>query len=127
MTAVLLDTHTWAWSIIDQRKLSTRAKAAIVEADAVFVSPITFFEIALKVYLDKWPLMAPHADELPRLLAAQGAMLAPLDGAICLSAGGMAWRHRDPFDRMLAATSIERKLPLVSADTTFDDILTRIW
>ncbi|MEQ9638961.1 MAG: type II toxin-antitoxin system VapC family toxin [Alphaproteobacteria bacterium] len=127
MTAILLDTHTWAWSIIDQRKLSTKAKAAILEADSVHVSPITFFEIALKVYLGKWPLMAPHAGVLPDLLEAQGAMIAPLDVAICLSAGGMSWRHRDPFDRMLAATSIEQNLALVSADTVFDDILTRVW
>ena len=53
MTAVLLDTHAWAWSLAGDDRLSKPALAAIEAADTVLVSPITFFEIAQKVRLGK--------------------------------------------------------------------------
>ena len=39
----------------------------------------------------------------------------------------MPWGHRDPFDRLLAATALDGSLPLVSADTVFDGIVSRHW
>ena len=127
MTKILLDTHAWAWSLADETKLSEPALAAIAAADTVLVSPISFFEIAQKVRLGKWPEMAPFASRLPALLAEQGGSVAGLDPAICIAAGMMAWSHRDPFDRLLAATAMHYNLPLVSADSAFDGIVTRLW
>lgn len=37
-------------------------------------------------------------------------------------AGSLEWDHRDPFDRMIAATAIELATPLVSADPAFDGL-----
>ena len=51
MTAVLLDTHAWVWSFADDSLLSPAARQAITAADAVHVSPISFFEIGQKVRL----------------------------------------------------------------------------
>lgn len=31
----------------------------------------------------------------------------------------MEWKHRDPFDRMIAAQCMTESLPLVTADHTF--------
>ena len=64
MTAVLLDTHTWAWSLAGDDRLSKPALAAIEAVDTVLVSPITFFEIAQKVRLGKWPEMEPFVGRL---------------------------------------------------------------
>ena len=127
MTAILLDTHAWAWSLAGDVRLSARALAAIDAANTVLVSPISFFEIAQKVRLGKWPEMVPFLDRLPGLLDAQGGVVANFGAAICLMAGIMDWSHRDPFDRLLAATSRYDALPLVSADTVFDGVVTRIW
>ena len=71
--------------------------------------------------------MEPHLAQLPSLLRAQGGTTAPLTPEICLEAGTMPWPHRDPFDRFLAATARHTNQPLVSADTAFDDVATRIW
>jgi PIN domain nuclease of toxin-antitoxin system len=50
------------------------------------------------------------------------------DGTVRGSAGRTAGRtHRDPFDRLLAATAMHYNLPLVSADVVFDGIVTRLW
>lgn len=127
MTAILLDTHAWAWSLAGDQRLSDRACAAMEAADAVLVSPITFFEVAQKVRLGKWPEMEPFVTRLPALLNEQGGSVAGFDPALCVAAGMMAWAHRDPFDRLLAATAMHYNLPLVSADTVFDGIVTRLW
>jgi len=127
LKAVLLDTHAWPWRLAADPRLSNTALATISAADTVLVSPITFFEIGQKVRLGKWPQMAPFVDRLAGLLEEQGGVIASLDPLICLSAGTMAWAHRDPFDRLLAATAIRRDLPIVSADAVFDEVVTRVW
>ena len=48
MSSVLLDTHAWVWSFADDALLSKSARTAIQEADTVYVSPISFFEIGQK-------------------------------------------------------------------------------
>ena len=108
-------------------RLSSPALAAIEEADTVFVSPITFFEIAQKVRIGKWPEMAAFAGQLPGLLQSQGGVVAAFGPSICLEAGLMDWSHRDPFDRLLAATARQGGHLLVSADAVFDGIVTRVW
>ncbi len=125
--AVLLDTHAWAWALTDDDRLSQRARSAITGADTVLVSPITFFEIGQKVRLGKWPQMEPFVQRLPALLETQGGATADLDGPICITAATMPWSHRDPFDRLLAATALRRNLPIVSADGVFDAVVTRVW
>lgn len=129
MTAILLDTHAWAWSLTGDERLSKKAEAAILEADAVFVSPISFFEIGQKVRLGKWPQMTPYVDQLPALLEEQGGRVASLTPKVCLQGAVMAWEHRDPFDRLLAASALHASVPLVSADAIFDTLpnLTRLW
>jgi len=124
---LLLDTHAWAWSLGDDRRLSKMARARIAGASTILVSPISFYEIAQKVRLGKWPQMASLVDSLPKRLLDQGGTIARLEPEICLRAGAMDWMHRDPFDRVLAATSLHFKIPLVSADSAFDGVVERIW
>ena len=97
------------------------------EAEATWISPASFYEITQKTRLGKWPEMAPLVSDLISAVQLQHAEIAPLSPAICLKAGAMDWSHRDPFDRMLAATALTYGLPIISADTVFDGIVTRIW
>lgn len=127
MTAILLDTHAWAWTLAGDPRLSADARNRLEDAGVVMVSAISFFEIAQKVRLGKWPEMEPFVDRLPDLLAEQDGVVAPLDGAICVRAGGMPWAHRDPFDRLIAATALRLDVALVSADDVFDGIVARVW
>jgi PIN domain nuclease of toxin-antitoxin system len=127
VTSVLLDTHAWACSLAGDGRLSSPALAAMQVADAVFVSPITFFEIAQKARLGKWPEIAASVDQLPSLLQSQGGVVADFGPKICIEAGVMDWAHRDPFDRLLAATARQSNQLLVSADVVFDGVTTRVW
>lgn len=125
MPGLLLDTHAWVWSLRASRRLSPTALQALARAEAVYVSPVSFFEIGQKVRVGKWPEMESIVRELPELLAAQGGFVAELGGPICLEAGLMDWDHRDPFDRLLAATALATGLPLLSADIVFDQLAGR--
>jgi PIN domain nuclease of toxin-antitoxin system len=93
----------------------------------IYFFPISFFEIAQKVRLGKWPEMEPFVATLPALLVEQGGYAARLDPTICNMAGLMDWAHRDPFDRIVAATAMNMKLTLVSADVAFDGVVARVW
>lgn len=129
MVAVLLDTHALAWSLARDAKLSLRARRAISAADAVGVSPISIYEIGQKVRLGKWPAMVRFSQDMPEMLEKQGAVIAPFTEDIALLAGLLDWTHRDPFDRMLAATALEFGMDLISADNSFDEVadLRRVW
>ena len=111
-------------------RLGGGAKEAITGADAVFVSPISVFEVTRKARLGRWPEIVPHIGEL----VAEGQTIsAPLTRATAARAGVIEWRHRDPFDRLIAATAIELGYPLVSKDEEFDALVgtpgwaRRIW
>ena len=93
----------------------------------MLVSPITFLEIAGTVRIGKWPEMVAFIDGLPGLLRSQGGVVADFGPSICLEAGLMDWGHRDPFDRLLAATARQGNHVLVSADAVFDGVVARVW
>ena len=120
---LLLDTHAWVWSLTGSERLSLAARQALEQADRVFVSSISLFEIGQKVRLGKWPEMEAHLDRLQALLEAQGGRFLPLKADACLLAATLDWSHRDPFDRFIAASAITEQLLLVSADAVFDDLV----
>ena len=122
MTSVILDTHAWVWSFADESQLSQAAHQAIVSAEAVFVSPISFFEIGQKIRLGKWPEMKPFAADLAKILSEQGGYTAPFTAEICLHASLRDWAHRDPFDRLLASSAECLDLTLITKDEIFAEI-----
>ena len=130
MSAVLVDTHILLWAMTDPSKLTSPAEAVVSDLDTeVLVSAATAWEISTKVRIGKLPeaefLVLDHGDHLRR--GHFGTL--PIDSADALVSGTLAWGHRDPFDRMIAAQAIRRGIPLVSADQVFDDlgVLQRIW
>jgi PIN domain nuclease of toxin-antitoxin system len=132
VSPILLDTHAWAWSLQESVRLGPSARDAIAAAENRFVSPISLYEIGQKVRLGRWPEMAPFLPRLARLAVEQGNRMAALTADVCLAAATLNWSHRDPFDRIIAATCLAEGLMLVSGDSVFDGLaatgrLTRIW
>jgi PIN domain nuclease of toxin-antitoxin system len=120
--AVLLDTHTWVWSLFRSADLDPVARRVIEAAQVVHVAPCSFHEITQKHRSGKWPEVGPLVTRLPALLRAQGGSVAPYSAEMAVLSGSMDWAHRDPFDRMIAATAIELACPLISKDSAFDDL-----
>jgi PIN domain nuclease of toxin-antitoxin system len=133
VNAVLIDTHVLAWSLVDPDLIAPAALRQMQQSTAVFVPPCALQEIALKVRKGAWDAMALYVDRLDVLCAAQGMQPAPFTWRMGLLAGLMDWGHRDPFDRMIAATAIDLAIPLISKDAAFDTLpkteswIGRIW
>lgn len=130
MTAVLVDTHVLLWAMTDPAKLTSPAEEVVSDLDTeVLVSAASAWEISTKVRIGKLPeaefLVLDYGDHLR-----QGDFRTlPIESADALVSGSLAWAHRDPFDRIIAAQAIRRGIPLISADRVFDDLgtLQRIW
>jgi PIN domain nuclease of toxin-antitoxin system len=126
---IVLDTHVFTWVLANSPRLSSVAREVIAQSEDALVSTVSLFEIAQKVRIGKWADMEPVIGRLTDELAKQGTRSVPPSAEICILAGQMPWSHRDPFDRIIAATALVLDLVLVSADTAFDSLpgLRRVW
>lgn len=118
---LLLDTHAILWFLANAPKLSSRARAAILDpANTRCASPISLLEIALKNRIGKLPLPDPFGLMFPASLTASDIHLLPVEPEHIEPLTRLPMHHRDPFDRLLAATAMVEGLTLVSADSAFD-------
>ncbi|MGA3075263.1 MAG: type II toxin-antitoxin system VapC family toxin [Bryobacteraceae bacterium] len=111
-----MDTHAFLWAITDDRRLTPQARKILRTAD-LFLSVASLWEIITKVQIGKLPLPEPPSRYLPRHIAALGAQLLAIEAAHVLRLESLPLHHRDPFDRLLVAQSLEEKMPLLSCDT----------
>lgn len=122
MMRLLLDTHALIWWWKDDPRLPARARSAMGdEANTVFVSAASGWEIATKVRNGQMPEMLESlptfeddlADDRFRQLAV--TMRHGLDG------GSLPGSHKDPFDRLLAAQALGEDLTIITRDAAFSD------
>lgn len=125
----LLDTHTLLWFMADDPKLSAAAKTALVDpGNERWLSPISLVEIALKVRLGKLKLSASFGTLFPAQLTLNRINLLPIEARHVEPLTTLPMHHKDPFDRLIAATALIEPLRLVSVDAVFDTYgLTRLW
>jgi len=116
---VLLDTHTFLWGLGDDDKLSARARQAIAVSER-FWSLASIWEVLIKVRTGKLSMRHPVGDYLISQMSANGVSLLPVRLEHVLRIEELPLHHRDPFDRMLIAQSLEEKLPIVTADPAFE-------
>lgn len=126
---LLLDTHVLLWFLANDPKLSAVARTAVSEPGNVrWVSPISLLEITLKNRLGKLPLPDAFGAMFPASLTASDIHLLPLEPQHIEPLTSLPLHHKDPFDRLLAATVIVEGFTFVSADAAFDQYgLTRLW
>lgn len=114
---LLLDTRALLWWLTDDERLSTAARRHIAnELAEVFVSSASALEIAIKYRLGKLGLAGTIIRRYDSLLAEQGFIHLPVNHEHALMAGNYPHKHRDPFDRLLAAQAEIEGLGLVSQD-----------
>lgn len=111
---LLLDTHALLWWD-EGTGLRAAATRAIREADQVYVSAVSGWEIAIKTSLGRLHPRRTVADAV----AESGFEELPVRLHHVAGVAEMPWHHRDPFDRLLAAQSLAEKLTLVTRDPAF--------
>ncbi len=114
---LLLDTHALLWWFSNDKRLSRKARNAIVDdANEILVSAASAWEIATKQRLGKLEGMPQVGERFAELIAADGFVHLPITHLHAIRAGGYRLEHRDPFDRMLAAQSELEAIALVTND-----------
>ena len=115
---ILIDTHVLLWGLQDEDRLSDRVRNLLPVED-VWISVASLWEIIAKVQVGKLSLPRPVGEYLSEKLLGNGVSVLPLTFAHVRRLADLPLHHRDPFDRILVAQSLEEKLPLISADPLF--------
>jgi len=113
---LLLDTHVFLWWRSDDRRLGREARAAIADADVVFVSAATAWEAGIKAALGR--LRYPGTIEAG--VADSGFEKLPITLEHAERAARLPKHHADPFDRMLVAQAEIEDLTIVTSDRALD-------
>ena len=126
---VLLDTHAFLWWLAGNPRLSGAARRAIEDdANTIFVSAASAWEIATKHRIGKLPQAEAVALDVTGSIAGQGFEELAISVDDAERAGRLPGLHRDPFDRVLIAQALARDLAIVSVDQAFDGYgVHRLW
>jgi PIN domain nuclease of toxin-antitoxin system len=110
---LLLDTHIFCWSFYEPQRISGETRELMNEAEEVFVSSASIWEIAIKVRLGK---INADPEELFHQIEANGFQELPVSSKHALLVAKLPMHHTDPFDRLLIAQAMSEPLHLLTAD-----------
>ena len=120
MVATLLDTHALLWLEFGDSRLGPQSRAVIGEAISrgkLVVSAATFWEVGVKMDKGKFaPMKNKKVLQWRQDLLVGGLREIAMDGEIAAYSVGLRRFNRDPFDCVIAATAILRKVKLITAD-----------
>lgn len=118
---LLLDTHIWLWHLEGDRAHTTSDLVSLLDRSGarsnLFVSDISYWEVAVKAAKGKLTLSVDVAIWLQQAERAPGLRFLALDRPVLLLSTRLSGAaHNDPADRMLVASAQLANLPLVTAD-----------
>jgi PIN domain nuclease of toxin-antitoxin system len=131
---MVIDSHTLLWWLEQSPKLSDAASKVLNGAEneghTCYVAAATFWELYRKKVLGK---LTPRVS-----VRRWPALLAPLNWlevvdttpAIWLATAELTWSHRDPADRLIAATASARGVSVLTKDRFFhasDSPVKAVW
>ncbi|MGI0479250.1 type II toxin-antitoxin system VapC family toxin [Geminocystis sp. CENA526] len=127
MKGLLLDTHAFIWLSEDDPNLPQKARSHIQEAETVYLSIVSLWEIAIKINIGKLSLKKTY-QHIEIELKSSDILILPISVGDTQAICNLPLYHRDPFDRMLIVQAIERDLILISRDSKFDLYpIQRLW
>jgi PIN domain nuclease of toxin-antitoxin system len=114
----LLDTCALLWLTDDPRQLSQAVRAAISTADAaVYASPVSAWELGIKVAKKKLTLPKLVSEWFPEVCRRYALIEIPVTGLLAGRSTELPPIHADPFDRLLVATALQFHLTLLTPDS----------
>jgi PIN domain nuclease of toxin-antitoxin system len=109
---LLLDSHVFLWWKAADPRLTPTLVGAIAEAEAVYVSAASAWELGLKISLGKLRLPEPVEDGI----VSAGFTELPVRLRHTRRAVELPPHHSDPFDRLLVAQALVEDLTLMTHD-----------
>jgi PIN domain nuclease of toxin-antitoxin system len=115
---VLLDTSTFLWGLSAPEKLSLAARNVVASSER-FLSVASIWEVLIKVRIGKLPLPVPAGNYLTAKMSANGVSVLSIKLEHVLQIEKLQLHHRDPFDRILIAQSLQEGWPIITSDPVF--------
>jgi len=114
---LLLDTHAVIWLSRDPDQLPSTLRRSIDDAQNVFASAVSLWEIAIKESGPS-PMVGTHdaLEWFTSFLATAGLTLLPIELRHVGAVQHLPTHHGDPFDRLLIAQARVEQLTIVSRD-----------
>ena len=130
---IMMDTCAIIWDALEPGKLSAKAKKAIKKADdsnALIMCDISIWEISMLVKRKRIEVDETPANFLRLILSSRNYTVVNISPEIAeLSVNLDDNLNSDPADRLIAATSILKQAPVVTADKNLRNstILETVW
>lgn len=127
---VVIDTQALIWFAENADELSARAVSIVDDpATTRLASAASVWEMAIKISIGKLILKTGTLTEFVSKLRANEIDILPVLAEDAIRVGELpVERHKDPFDRLIAAQCLRQGLTLLSIDRAFDDYgVHRVW
>ncbi len=114
---ILLDTHVWVFYYTKQYKRLSKTALNILNSEASFaISPISGWELAQLIQKKRIELETDIVRWISLTRKDPRLELLELSLEVLIKSVFLKDGHRDPADRILAATAIHYNIPLITAD-----------
>lgn len=130
MSRVLIDAQALIWFAEDAAVLSQRALSLVDDPVIVrLASAASIWEMAIKIPLGKLTLKSGSLPQFVTMLKANQIELLPVSVEDAMGVADLPTsKHKDPFDRLIAAQCLRYDLTLASVDDAFDAYgVRRVW
>jgi len=114
---LLLDTCVALWLVNEHEKLSSKAKALLLDnTNALHISIVSAWEIAVKASLGKLPGLNGGVGTFLAKINDMPISLLPVAPRHLETVETLPFIHRDPFDRLLVATVKVDAMTILTTD-----------
>lgn len=119
---LLIDTHIFIWYILDSQKLSPTVRTLIDAQDnEILLSIASIWEMAIKHSSGKLSFGMPFDLFIEQQLSINTIELLNINLDHIKVVASLPCHHRDPFGRLLITQVMVEQIPIVSADSVFDN------
>jgi PIN domain nuclease of toxin-antitoxin system len=117
---LLVDTHTFLWALMHDRRLSARSKQILTSDEhELYFSLVSLWEVAIKMKTGKLNALGSPVAYLRAEMENYSMQLLPIRYEHILVLETLPAHHSDPFDRLLIAQAITESLPILTNDEKF--------
>lgn len=119
----LLDTHIFIWALDNNKQLKKKHKTLIENPrNQIYLSFYSLIEIAIKLNLGKLPQFKAGINDIWEEVGKMNLTLIEpeIHHLNAYELLPLFTDHRDPFDKLIIATAISEKLPILTYDSKFN-------
>ena len=126
---LLLDTHTVLRFFMGNSRLSDKVRDLVEDGhNHKLISVATVWEMSIKQSQNKLTLEKTASDYIEEKIRLDDFELLPIQLNHLRILSSLPFYHKDPFDRLLIAQSMQENIPILSKDMAFNAYpIQRIW